>query len=129
VADPDASALFGRPQTALYLRLAERVAGLAVGAEVDVPVIAPGVPPDLSVGEATLHVVRLPAGADDPGPRYRVEFRRPNWTTSALILCDDANRPAQIKLSSDMSYWHSNADMSEVDDESVVSVSRVLSRT
>jgi hypothetical protein len=133
VADPDSTALFGRPLTALYVRLAERIAGLEVGGEADVPVIAAGLPPDLSVGEATLHAKRLPAGgADDPGARYLVEFRRPNWTTVALLTCDRANQPVHLELSTDMTYWHNNAATSQSDqsdDASVVRVSRLPSGT
>jgi hypothetical protein len=125
IADPHGTALFGRPFTPLYVRLAERLTGLEIGAEIYVPVIAPGIPPDLSVGQATLHAVRLPAAnPDDLGPRYLVEFQRPNWTTSALLTCDDENRPVQIELSTDMTYWHNNAATSHAADESLLRVTR-----
>jgi hypothetical protein len=124
--DPDAAALFGRPLTALYVRLAERLAGLAVGDEIDVPVIAAGLPPDMSVGEATFHAVRMPDDdTDNQGPRYVVEFRRPNWRTSVLLRCDRDNRPVNLMLSSDMTYWHNNTGTLDAEDDSAVRISRV----
>jgi hypothetical protein len=123
VADPGGTALFGRPMTPLYLRLADRLDGLGIGDEIDVPVVAAGIAPDLSVSEATLHVVRLP-DADESGRRYRVEFRRPNWNTSALLVCDRANQFVRLDLSTDMAYWHNNSADSPSDD-SVLRISRV----
>jgi hypothetical protein len=123
VADPDGTVLFGRPMTPLYVRLADRLGALGVGDELDVPVIAPGIAPDLSVGEATVHAVRLP-DADDSGLRYRVEFRRPNWNTSALLVCDSANRFVRLDLSTDMSYWHNNS-AEDASDDSVLRIARV----
>lgn len=123
VADPEGTALFGRPMTPLYVRLADRLGALGVGDELDVPVVAPGIAPDLSVGEATVHAVRLP-DADDSGRRYRVEFRRPNWNTSALLVCDSANRFVRLDLSTDMAYWHNNSAES-ASDESVLRIERV----
>jgi hypothetical protein len=126
IANPDATALFGRPLTALFVRLAERLTGLEIGDETDVPVISPGISPDLSVGQATLHAVRLPAASTaDPGARYLVEFQRPNWTTGALLTCDHANRPIQLELSTDLSYWHRNADGSQPDGEGALRVTLV----
>jgi amidohydrolase family protein len=125
LANPDATALFGRPFTALFVRLAERLTGLGIGEETDVPVISPGISPDLSVGQATLHAVRLPgASTGGPGARYLVEFQRPSWTTGALITCDHTNRPVQLELSTDLSYWHNNAEGSEPDGEGAVRVTR-----
>jgi imidazolonepropionase-like amidohydrolase len=123
VPDPDGTALFGRPMTPLYVRLVDRLSGLGVGDELDVPVVAPGIAPDLSVGEAAVHAVRLPDD-DGSGRRYRVEFRRPNWNTSALLVCDGANRFVRLELSTDMSYWHNNSAESATDD-SVLRISRV----
>ncbi len=126
VADPDATAVFGRPLTALYLRLAERLAGLEVGDQVDVPVIAPGISPDLTVMASSMHAKRLPAaGSDDPGPRYLLEFQRPNWSAVARLTCDVANRPVRIEMSTDLTYWHNNSADSLPDDESIVRVTRV----
>jgi imidazolonepropionase-like amidohydrolase len=123
VADPDGRALFGRPMTPLYVRLADRLGALEIGGELDVPVIAPGIAPDLSVGQATMHAVRLP-DADDSGRRYRVEFSRPNWNTSALLVCDSGNRFVRLDLSTDMAYWHNNS-AEDASDDSVLRISRL----
>jgi hypothetical protein len=125
VDDPEGTTLFGRAMTPLYARLAERLADLAVGEETDVPAIAPGLPPDLSVAQATLHAVRLPTESGDFGARYLVEFRRPNWTASALLRCDRENRPVDVAVGSDMAYWLNNTATSPADDASVVRASRV----
>jgi amidohydrolase family protein len=131
VSDPDSTTLFGRPHAALYLRLAERLAGLGVGDEADVRIVAAGLPADMSAGEATMHAVRLPDDdvddGDTSGPRYVVEFRRPNWVTSALLVCDRENRPIGIELGSDMAYWHNNTGTEQPDDESIVRISRQTS--
>jgi imidazolonepropionase-like amidohydrolase len=123
--DPEARALLGRPQTALYVRLAERLAGLGVGDAMDVPVIGPALPPDPTVRAANLHAVRLPPtdGAED-GPRYAVEFRRSNWTTASLLVCDRRNRPVRLEHAPDMSYWDPTGSAVSPDPVAVVSVIR-----
>ena len=109
------------PEQPVRQRELERRLGLPlVGAAIDAPVIAPGIPPDLSVGEGTLHGERIPAPADQPGARYLVEFQRSNWITSALLVCDDAHRPVRIEFGSEMAYWHSYTEESEVDEEDIV---------
>jgi hypothetical protein len=128
--DPDQAALFGRPLAALYVRLAERLASLEVGDELDVPAIALSRTPDTTISEGTLHAVRLPVEGGDsasPGRRYVVEFRRTNWTTSAVLTCDSDNRPIDIALGSDMAYWLNNTGATELDDAMVVRTSRIPS--
>jgi hypothetical protein len=120
--DPEGSALFGRPHTALYLRLAERLVGMEVGDEMDVPVIGPALAPDFTVQTGTLRAVRLPSTED--GTRYAVEYRRPNWTIATLLVCDRRDRPVRLEHGSDMSYWERNASAADPDPASLICVSR-----
>ncbi|HSS67077.1 MAG TPA: amidohydrolase family protein [Nocardioidaceae bacterium] len=123
--DPDARALLGRPETALYVRLAERLAGLPVGDAIDVPVIGPTLPPDPTVRAAILHALRLPSTDEDgDGPRYLAEFRRSNWTTASLLVCDRRNRPVRLEHAPDISYWEDAASTESPDPVSVISVVR-----
>jgi imidazolonepropionase-like amidohydrolase len=126
--DPDGDALLARPQTAMYVRLAERLARLEVGDRVEIPVIGPALPPDPTVKTATLRAVRLPTSTADEGPRYAVEYRRPNWTTVTLLVCDSEDRPVRLEHSTDMSYWERSTSTEDVDPASVISVSRTDAR-
>jgi imidazolonepropionase-like amidohydrolase len=123
VPDPDGRALFGRPMTPLYVRVAEQLGDLAVGGEFDAPVIAPGIAPDLTIGAATVRATRLPDG-EDGSRRYRVEFHRPNWNTSALLVCDSANEFLRLDLTTDMAYWHNNSS-EDASDDGLLRISRV----
>ena len=119
--DPDARALLAPPTTALYVRLAERLAVLEVGDELDVAVIGPALPPDPTVRTATVHAVRLPTtDAERDDRTYLVEYRRSNWTTGSVLTCDRSNRPVRLEHAPDLDYWMSDAPTAELRDRITV---------
>jgi Amidohydrolase family len=128
--DPDGTALFGPTLAPLYARLVARLAGLAVGEELQVPTISLSRPPDTTITEGTLHAVRVPDDSDDStstGPKYVVDFSRTNWKTSAVVTCDSDHRLIDISVGTDMAYWLNNTGTTELDESSLVRTARVSS--
>ena len=122
--DPDGQALLARPQTAMYVRLAERLAGLDVGDRVDIPVIGPALPPDPTVKTATLRAVRLLSGRLRRRGALRRRVQTAELDHGSLLVCDSANRPVRLEHGTDMSYWERSTSTEDVDPASVIFVTR-----
>ena len=89
-------ALIGRPSTALFQLLVERLRDVKVGESKVIELFGPGQPPDYEMARTSLRCWRIDAEGRDR--RYSFRATRANATYAGILHCDEGGTLTRLQL-------------------------------